>query len=227
MLTRGVEFCLLLLLAFSVSACASAKPTPRIVYITTTPAPKSPTPRAAVATATLPVSSPAAPRSTEAPLPTLLPTTTVPAPLATATPTVPAATKPKATARPSPTASPQAPPGVYVTGLRVDPPVPYRGAPVTFLVTFENTTGQPQLYNWLVLIYRPDQKNSFGETATLRGLIPDGTSVLPSANNWGIGSKGDCEPYSAQVNWQEADKIRTPFTSTDGKIVTLNFQVCP
>jgi hypothetical protein len=144
MFGRRIRFCFLPLLV-GVTACGSATRTPRTVYLTTTPGPKTPTPRAAVVTAA-PSASGAGFRATNTRTPTPLPTET-PA-VSTWTPG-PSVTASQATSRPP--APENAAFGVYVTALTVRPAQPIRGAPMTFVATFVNTTGSPQAIDWLVL----------------------------------------------------------------------------
>ncbi len=231
MFPRWVKLCTLVLATLCVAACASTAPTPRVVYITTTPVPQTPTKRVVFVTAT--PSTPGAietvPPATALPLPTLLPSVTPLAPTDTPLPVTPTPVTRTVVARaPTRTAVKTAiPPGVYVDALQVEPARPIRGTPVTFIATFVNTTGAPQPLKWLVLIYRPNPRNPFGDTSPQSITIPTGTTQLSSANNWRISLKGDCESFYAQVNWQDIEKERAPFTATDGHIVSLNFEVCP
>ncbi len=232
MFTRWVKLCTLLLATLCTAACASTPPTPRVVFIATTPVPQASTPRVVVVTATpSALGTPGTiPGATELPLPTLLPSVTPlvstdtppPAnPVDSPTPTVATRTRAR-TATPASSV-----PGVYVDAVRVEPARPIRGAPVTFIATFVNTTGEPQPFNWLVLIYRPEERKAFGQTSAQSVSVPTGTTQLASADNWRIPAKGDCESFTAQVNWQDSDKSRTPFASTTGRVISLGFDVCP
>ncbi len=108
-----------------------------------------------------------------------------------------------------------APPGVYVTNIRVSPPQPRRGENVTFFVTFLNTAGSPQSYRWVVLVYKPEQKNSFGESAPMLSMIPVGQTEQASSDNWAI--RGGCDPttMTARVFWVDSDNRKTEFLKPD------------
>ncbi len=151
--------------------------------------------------------------------PTLSPNGTTPAP-----PTAKPLTR-----TPSPTTI-TAPPGVWAVSIRVDPVKPTRGQPVTFYVTFLNTTGSPQGYRWRIRIYYPDNmKNSFGDTTPLNTTIPVGTSEQVSDSGWRVTGPGDCMPWLARV-WvvDPTTKQETEFLKPDqsGGPAT-QFQVCP
>lgn len=107
--------------------------------------------------------------------------------------------------RPPATPTINAPPGVYVTNIRISPASPHRGENATFFVTFLNTTGNPQSYRWRIRIFIPDQKNSFGDTALLQMSIPPGQSELASSDTWAI--RGACDPktMTARVFWKDPD----------------------
>lgn len=153
------------------------------------------------------------------------------APTETVTPTAgPASLAPSATRSPA-TGAVTAPPGVYVTKIRLDPPAPKSGPDyVTFYATFQNTTGKMQQYKWLVKIYTADDSShSFGETAALVSNIPPGTTELASAANWRTNPLS-CLPLTARVFFVNPDLGADPFEfkKPDGSAgVATNFQVCP
>ncbi len=206
-----------------------------LIAIATVPPP--PTAEPAVRPSAMPSIAPA----TQAPptAPQLPPTATNMAP---ATPTVALPTsapvvRPSATnvapatltvALSTNTPAPSYPPGVYVTQIRTDPAQPKRGQGIAFTVTFVNTTGVGQIYNWLVQIYDPDKKNSrFGETLVQPITVPPGTTQFMTANNWSIGNAGGCKDFFAQAERQNEDKTRIAFTAPEGYILSYSFQVCP
>lgn len=119
-----------------------------------------------------------------------------------------------------------APPDVYVTALQVQPPKPVRGQPVSFVATFLNTTGAPRSYDWLVLIFRPGESKSMGESAHQAIDIPPGRSEAKIADSWKTGSIV-CESFAAQAFFRDADKNRFPFMSLSGEPVRTDFSVCP
>ncbi|MBI5305128.1 MAG: Ig-like domain-containing protein [Chloroflexi bacterium] len=121
------------------------------------------------------------------------------------------------TPTPRPTNTPAAPPGVYATSIRVDPASPKRGQAVGFIVTFLNTTGAPQSYQWRVRIFEPDKRNSFGDTAISKSDIPVGANELPSIVNWGVFGPTGCRTFIARVFWVDpTNKNETEFLKPDG-----------
>lgn len=118
-------------------------------------------------------------------------------------------------------------PGVYITALRTEPPNPKRNAGVSFVATFLNTTGAPQNFDWLVMVYQPDAKKAFGETDAQRITVPPGVTELGSASNWTVRGPGGCLPLYARPYYQNPDTSRTPFRQVDGNEETLGFSVCP
>ncbi len=167
-------------------------------------------------------------------LPTPLPTVTFARPSSSPLPTLPPTGE---TAVPSPTRAPtrppasptiSAPPGVYATAIRVTPAAPKRNQPVTFYVTFLNTTGAPQTYRWRVIIFPPEGKNAKGDTAFLDSTIPVGTSELASPDNWTIRGPGPCEDYIARVFWLDENKQPVEFLKPDRSGgPAAGFQICP
>lgn len=143
-------------------------------------------------------------------------------PTATRRPNTPTPTRAAA----SPTSS--APPGVYAVGMRLDPGNPRGGNQVTFFVSFLNTTKETKHYRWFVKIYRPDERNSFGETAKSDIDIPAGTAEFATPNNWKTGVFADCQPFFARPFWFDIDTtLVTEFLKTDGQAVNQGFSVCP
>lgn len=119
------------------------------------------------------------------------------------------------------------PPGVFVTGLRTTDPNPNRNADVSFVATFLNSTGAPQNFDWLVMVYQPDAKKAFGETAVQRITVPVGVSEFTSPSNWSVRGPGGCVSLYARPYFQNPDSSRTLFKQTDGSDVTFSFTVCP
>lgn len=143
-------------------------------------------------------------------------------PTATRRPNTPTSTRPAA----SPTVS--APPGVYAVSARLDPTNPRANTQVTFYTTFLNTTGVTKHYRWFVKIFRPDERNSFGETAKADIDVPAGTSEFATPNNWKTGVFADCQPFFARPYWYDIDStLVTEFLKTDGQAVNHGFNVCP
>jgi tetratricopeptide (TPR) repeat protein len=126
----------------------------------------------------------------------------------------------------SATPTPNIPPGLFVTSLRLDPASPQQSQDVGFYATFLNTTGSTQNYRWLVYVYKADSlKNSFGETPAQLISIPVGTTEQKALGAWRAGV-GTCGDYIARVAWVDENKQATPFKRTDGQVFELPFKVC-
>src|SRR5574341_75637 len=146
--------------------------------------------------------------------------------------TTPSVSVPTPTRRPPtrvpPTATPAVPPGIYAMAIRLDPAAPRINQFVTFYVTFLNTASESKKYRWFVKIYKPDERNSFGETAKSDNDIPVGRIELATPNNWKVGGFGDCQPYFARAFWVDAENnVVTEFLKPDGQGVNQGFSVCP
>jgi tetratricopeptide (TPR) repeat protein len=124
------------------------------------------------------------------------------------------------------TPTPPIPPGLYVTNLRLEPPVPGRAQDVSFLATFLNTTGATQNYRWLVYIYKAENlRNTFGETASIATSIPVGAAEQKALGTWRT-SVGGCDNFIARVVWLDENRKATPFNRPDGQVFELAFKVC-
>lgn len=150
----------------------------------------------------------------------------------------PSAPPPTASNAPAPTAiapnvaaptaiAPNVPPGVYLTALRTEPAKAKRNEGVGFVGTFLNTTGAPQNFDWVIMVYEPDARKAFGETDVQGIAVPAGVSELVSAANWTVRGPGGCVSLYARPYFQNPDTSRTPFKQTDGSDLTLGFEVCP
>lgn len=181
----------------------------------------------AASATTVPTTEPPTAASTATTLPTLAPTALPPSP--TLQPTrKPALVLPTATAAPVATSTPAAPPGVYVTNMRVDPTEPKNLQHLTFFPTFLNTTGSAQNYKWCAEFFQPDNfKKSFGITPCTNGTVPAGTSELATDPNWRIVSGGSCIAFLARVVYIDTSNARVPFLKPDGGDFWFSFQVCP
>lgn len=119
------------------------------------------------------------------------------------------------------------PPGLYVTQLRMEPPVPGAGQEVSFYATFLNTASGTQNYRWLVYVYKADNlRNSFGETTNQMTSQPVGSVEQKSLGSWKVGI-GTCGSFVARVAWLDEDRKATPFTKPDGQVYELPFSTCP
>jgi hypothetical protein len=148
-----------------------------------------------------------------------VPPTEVVAPVATAVPATP-------TAAATPTLN--APPGVYVSSVRVDPPEPRAGNPITFYGSFVNTTGSNQRYRWCVEIFNPEEglRNSIGITTCTDQDIPPGESELPTTG-WNQQQIGGCVLYLAYPIWEDQARARTRFQQPAGGDIWKDFTLCP
>jgi hypothetical protein len=191
--------------------------TPVVLVVTSTPL--------ATATPTLaePTAPPTATRSSTPP-PTAPPTATP-----SSTPVPPTVTPSSTPAPPTATrAFPSATiwPGLFVAGVQLDPPEPKDRQTPTFKVTFLNTLGQTVQYRWFIKIFRPEQKQSFGETAKLNSDIPPGTTVLAAVPNWKGVAGEPCNAFTARVFYQAPDNTILEFPKPGGDTFAFYFWVC-
>ncbi len=129
-------------------------------------------------------------------------------------------------AAPTATAIPVAP-GIYATLLKVDPPQPKGGQYMTFTVTFLNSTGLVRNIRWYVKIFRPDQRNSIGETSKINSTLNVGSSSFATLNDWHWGGMPSCEPYIARVYGVDELGAVYIMNRTDGSNLTHDFSICP
>lgn len=195
-------------------ALPTLAPITRIAIVSATTAPTG------ARTATPEVNATQAP-PTAAPTETLNPPTDTPIPTtenAALTPTLPIA----ATAKP-PTPTPNVAPGVYITQIVY---VPLNAPNFQFKISFLNTTGAPVTFTkWSVPFFEPGAKNSLGAPKGSDKTIPVGTSeIVTEAWKFPV---GQCSPYIAKPVSEDQDGRQTPFVSTDGQPVILDFQLCP
>jgi len=118
------------------------------------------------------------------------------------------------------------PPGVYVTGIRTDPPDPKQRQDIWFYVTFSNTTGKPQSYRWWVNIF--DGGKTIGDTSKNRiEDIPPGITERKVVKEWRIGPGQPCYTYTGKAVWRRDDGSEFTFKRPDGLEFALPFVVCP
>jgi hypothetical protein len=164
----------------------------------------------------------------------LLPTATLAVPLDTpmiqvtateaVTPTIakPTATRKPASptpAGPTATATVNVPPGVYVTNIETIPPKVNLGDTIGFKVSFLNTIGSTQTYNWRVQVYRcPEQcedfKHSHGETLYMNSNLATGTSVLSTSQNIDLRAGISCDLIAIANYVDPVNQLPTPFQAT-------------
>lgn len=150
--------------------------------------------------------------------------TSTPAPTGTDT-TTPTSTRFIAP-RPSITPTPLFAPGVYVTGLRIDPPQPKRRFDITFFPSFQNSTDSPKSYKLKVYLFHPDEARSTGETYDNNLVtLPIGASEQ-SATGWRLGP-GGCEDFFVRIGWVDDLKHVTLFTLPNGQTFQVPISVCP
>ncbi len=187
---------------------------------------------------------PFTPNAPDLQFPTLLPTVTAPPAqtatsaviIVTATPPptptlvpVLAPTKPRATATLAETATPfpEGIPQVYVTALRVEPAMPKANEGGTFFVTFQNSSGRDDGYNWAVEIWDVENdKRPFGLTTPQNSPLPQGVTTLTSTG-WTVKGLGECHGYRARAIARDDEDNRSAFIQPDGSILWLDFTVCP
>jgi hypothetical protein len=146
--------------------------------------------------------------------------------IVTATPPPSPTPLPTATSTPTPTST--VAPGIYVTSLRLEPPLPKRREDVAFYPMFLNTTGSEQRYRWMVYIYLADDlRHSFGETPKSTAPFPVGAVEQRANGTWKITGGGGGENFIARVAWINQDNQSIPFTKTDGQVYELPFTVSP
>jgi tetratricopeptide (TPR) repeat protein len=118
------------------------------------------------------------------------------------------------------------PPGLYVTGIRMDPAAPGHGQDVSFYATFLNTNSSTANLRWLVYIFKADTPTkSFGETASIATGIPQGTGEQKAGSTWRTGI-GTCDNFIARAAWLDDSKKATILNKPDGTPYELAFSVC-
>ncbi len=149
---------------------------------------------------------------------------------ATPRPTVRRTATPTPTAGPKATATLNVPPGIYVTKLQLDTPVPEPNKPFGFRVTFFNNSGGTWHHErgWLIRIFQVNiQERSFGETALKVIDVQPGMTEVALPDSWNVGPAGppDCN-YVAGVYYLDENSNKVPFPQLDGKQFRLFFNVC-
>jgi len=166
----------------------------------------------------------------------LIPTFTLELPLDTPSPTIeatateqatPTLARPTATRRPTvptpagptATAALNVPPGVYVTNIETVPPKINIGDRFAFSVSFLNTTGSVQTYDWRVKVYEcpqqcEDFKHSHGETLVLNSNLPPGTSAVTTSQTFSVGAGISCDLVAIATYVDPVNQFPTPFQST-------------
>jgi hypothetical protein len=118
-------------------------------------------------------------------------------------------------------------PGLFAIDLRTQPDPPTRGNDLDFIVTFANTTGNPITQKWVVYIYRPGERNSFGQTTGATTTFPSAIQEAQSAGYWKLPLGGPCEDFVARAAWFDQDNKAVFFTTFDLKVFEKQITVCP
>ncbi len=136
------------------------------------------------------------------------------------------------TAVPAPTAAPTAIPkpaaGVFVTDVRLSPPIPAFFRDATFIPTFTNTADQTLNFKWKVYIWKSDDlTKSNNETSFTQTAFQPGTAEYPSQGQFSYGATGKpCEAFFTRVGWLDSDNKIQYFMFPDGRVFEKPFSVC-
>lgn len=170
------------------------------------------------------VGSPTAPLTATIPV---QPGATQANPLATTARSSPRPTTPTIAPPLAASPSPKVAPGVYVTGMRIEPTQVMNGQNPKFYVTFLNSHATPITYTWFIKVFEPDKKQSFGEEAKVGNVLPPGSSTWASASNWKAPGEQPCRPFIARVFYYMAqDNAVVEFSTPEGNSWSIDFKVC-
>jgi hypothetical protein len=136
---------------------------------------------------------------------------------------------PSPTPGPSKTPTPTATfaPGLFVIDLRTDPSPPTRGSDLIFYPSFVNTIGSTQNQRWIVYIYKPGEKNSFGETTITATALGVGINDYQSQGRWKLPLGGPCEDFVVRVGWFDNENKVRMFNTFDNQAFEKTIAVCP
>ncbi len=129
--------------------------------------------------------------------------------------------------------------GVTVAGLTLNPSTPTFQDQIGFNVTFNNTSGTDQSVQWLVKLYQcpdpcdnsaivstlTDLRRSFGQTGLVTSVIPSGTSVMTTPQNW-VPRAGACSYVAVPHMIDPVGQSVTPLFQANGVPLYQRFQVC-
>ncbi len=118
------------------------------------------------------------------------------------------------------------PPGVYVTGLKIDPAQPKFGKDITFIATFRNTTAKDDQAQWFIEIFNRESNKSVGETLVQTITIPPGTHEF-SVDGWKLSAEKACVRLYAQAWHLNAENKPVHYVSENGEVISHEFEVCP
>jgi hypothetical protein len=128
---------------------------------------------------------------------------------------------------PPPTATPALAPNLYVIQASFVPINPGSSpASGEFHVGFLNTTDSEMgVARWKVLIFRPGDTRSIGDTLGLNRRFPVGPSD-EIAGPYRLGVT-QCEQLIGRIVTENTEAQQTPLLYTDGQEATIQFQLCP
>lgn len=127
----------------------------------------------------------------------------------------------------TPTPTPTFAPGLFVMDLRTEPNPPTRGADLAFYVTFANTTGSLQNLKWNIYIYKPGDRNAYGETTATTTILGNGINDYSTIGFWHAPINGPCEEFVARVGWFDNENKLKLFTVFENQPFEKTFTVCP
>ncbi len=93
---------------------------------------------------------------------------------------------------------------------------------MTFL---NNTDSEIGVARWKVLIFRPGDTRSIGDTLGLNRRFGVGTSEQV-AGPYRLGVT-QCEPLIGRIVTENTEDQQTPLLLTNGQEATIQFQLCP
>lgn len=128
---------------------------------------------------------------------------------------------------PTPTPTPTFAPGVFAMDLRTDPNPPTRGADLKFYVTFANTIGSLQMYRWNLYIYRPGERNSYGELTQTTTMLGIGINEYQVDGVWKLPLGGPCENFVARVGWFDQENKLKSFVKFENEVFEKPLTICP
>ncbi len=120
-------------------------------------------------------------------------------------------------------------PGLFVTGLRLQPSdQPQHNVDTTFYPTFVNNTNAVMTFQWRVYIFKADTPNvSNTDTGIQQTSFPVGSGEYQSPGTFKYGSTGNaCDAFFARVGWLDQNNKITYFVTPDGKVFEKPFSVC-
>lgn len=128
---------------------------------------------------------------------------------------------------PTPTPTPTFAPGVFVMDVRTEPSPPTRGADLKFYVTFVNTIGSLQSYRWNLYLYKPGERNSYGELTQTTTTLGIGINEYKADGVWKLPLGGPCEDFVARVGWFDQENKLKMFVKFENEVYEKPLAVCP